>query len=111
MVNKYPLIITSIILSILTSPVNAVVDDTQVIALSAADGRVVIKEPGGQVSVVQTGDVIPGTQTKLVQVLQDRIVAQDASDPGNRYWIYRQRDGVSMVTPLSRRSPNKSINQ
>jgi hypothetical protein len=52
-------------------------EDLTVMALSAIDGRAVIKTADGKMLVLKVNDGIPGTQAVLTQVLNDKIVVED----------------------------------
>ena len=45
-------------------------------ALGAVDGRAVVKTADGKMQVVKVGDTIPGTQSVVSQVLNDKLIVE-----------------------------------
>lgn len=82
-----------------------------VMALSSADARAVIKSAAGEMLAMKPGDVVPGTETRLVDVLPDRLVFEEVviRPSGLKVrqilWVYKAKNGVSRVQVLNRDAP------
>lgn len=85
-----------------------------VLALSTYDARAVVKSAQGELQAMQPGDVVQGTETVLIDILEDRLVFEEVvTKPSGlkvkeTVWVYKARDGVSRVRVLSRNSPESS---
>ncbi len=82
-----------------------------VMALSSFDQRAVVMSAEGEMQAMKPGDVVPGTEMVLVDVLNDRLVFEETvTRPSGlkvkqTIWVYKARDGVSRVQVLNRNAP------
>lgn len=82
-----------------------------VMALSSYDQRAVVKSADGEMQAMKPGDIVPGTETVLVDVLNDRLVLEQTVTMSSglkvkqTVWVYKARDGVSRVQVLNRNAP------
>ncbi|HEX5057248.1 MAG TPA: hypothetical protein VFX02_12230 [Gammaproteobacteria bacterium] len=86
--------------------------DITVLALSAPDGRAVVRLPDDKMQVLKPGDAVDGTQAKVLQVLADKLVleetvADEKSGEKRRetVWLYKAVDGKSRIERLLRVLP------
>lgn len=82
-----------------------------VLALTASDGRVVVKTPVSDMTLLKKGDTLPGYSATLIDVLPDRAVFEETAVYGNEklnetVWVYQAVNGVSRVQRLSKRAPS-----
>ena len=94
-------------------------DGMTVMALGPVDGRAVLKLPSGKMKVLKVGDVVPGTNATVQQVLPDRLVVVDrierAGEPtiNQSVWIYKatKAGATSRVQRLDTEGPSKPLIQ
>jgi ribosomal protein L19 len=82
-----------------------------VLALSTYDARAVVKSAQGEMQAMKPGDVVEGTETVLVDILDDRLVFEElVTKPSGlkvkeTVWVYKAKNGVSRVQVLNLHSP------
>ena len=74
----------------------AAVEDNVVLALDPREGLAVVQTVSGDLQVIGVGDVFPGSEVIVTQVLPDKVVAQEIVG-GDRQvtqqvWIYKARN-------------------
>ena len=88
-----------------------------VVAISALDGRAVVKTGDQKMRVLKVGDVIPGTRATVVQILSDKLVVEDASvadasGRGQTIWLTKSgADGKVTVQRLQHHAPPPEIRE
>jgi|GEM_PF-2130712 len=99
--------------TVLTRQTNIVVapGNIVVLALSTYNARAVVKSAQGIMQTMKPGDVVPGTETTLIDILDDRLVFEKlVTKPSGlktreTIWVYKAKDGVSRVQVLNQQSP------
>lgn len=91
---------------LLAGSLQAAVEDNAVIALDSADGRVVVRDPAGELQVLRIGDAFPDSAVIIKQVLPDRVIAEEVIGDETRVrqmlWVYKAdaTDSTSRVVRL-----------
>jgi hypothetical protein len=90
--------------------------DLAVLLLAPAGERAVVKDAGGKLHLLSVGDVLPGTRARVLQVLPDRLVVEEAL-PGppartRKVWLHDRRDArgrtiVQVLDPLGPDPPER----
>jgi len=87
-----------------------------VFALGPVDGRAVFKYPNGKMAILNLGGSLKGTDARLVQVLNDRVVLEDMRKTNGHQpirelvWLYKaDADGHSEEKRFSLESPPQSV--
>jgi hypothetical protein len=96
----------------LASPVGAQTKDISdgplkslsILALGALDGRAVIKTPDNKMHVLKLGDVIPGTQATVSQILADKLVVEDVVETGLQQTVWITKGGADGKVIVQRMS-------
>lgn len=87
--------------------------DVDLVASSSADDRAVIKGAGmNELLLLKAGDVIPGTNTVVRQILADRLLLEEMSEsqgkPSKSYFLFRAESGSrSRLEPLLSEAPQR----
>jgi len=80
--------------------------DLTVVTLSAADARAVIRGEDGRLQVKSVGDPLVGDDWVIQQIMPDRIVVLDGTDPSQAptiVWVFKAgEDGRSRIERLER---------
>ncbi len=91
---------------LLAGSLQAAVEDNAVISLDSVDGRVVVRDPAGELQVLRIGDAFPDSAVIIKQVLPDRVIAEEVIGDETRVrqmvWIYQvdEIDATSRVVRL-----------
>ena len=87
---------TALLAPLFIAPLHASdLDQVSVMALGPLDGRAVIRGADGKLTVLKLGDIISGTNARVIQVLPDRLVLEDRiakadSEPVlETVWLYK----------------------
>jgi len=90
-------------------------DELSVMALGPLDGQAVVKNADGKMSVLRTGDSIPGTNAVLRQVLTDKLVIEETIEREGQpavkqtVWVFKAKAGAkSRVQRLNLDEPSPS---
>lgn len=83
----------------------------QLLAISAADDRAVLKTPDGSMLTVKTSDEIEALNIYVVQVLHDRVVFKETQGFGDSLWLFKSNNSVSRVQRISAQAPEELSNQ
>jgi hypothetical protein len=85
--------------------------DLAVLVLAPLEGRAVVQGADGELHLLAVGDALPGAAAKVVRILPDRLVLEEAvpEKPSLRrtIWLYRERlaDGRTRVQVLDPERP------
>lgn len=85
--------------------------DFAVLVLAPVEGRAVVQGVDGELHLLAVGDALPGAAAKVVRILPDRLVLEEAvaEKPSVRrtIWLYRERlpDGRTRVQVLDPERP------
>ena len=79
-------------------------DSLSIMALGALDGRAVIKTPDNKMQVLKLGDVIPGTQATVSQILADKLIVDDVVETGLHQTVWITKGGADGKVIVQRMS-------
>ena len=78
---------------VLGQSVLAAVEDNRILALEPLEGMVVVETAAGKLEVISIGDVFPDSDVVVVQVLADKVVAQEVVGGDKKItqqvWVYK----------------------
>jgi hypothetical protein len=81
----------------LAQPARAEIEDNAVLSLDPGAGLAVVRTAAGDLEVVSVGEAFPGSRAIVLQVLADRVIAEEVVGDENprrqRLWIYRADSG------------------
>ena len=81
----------------LTQPAIAEIEDNVVLSLDPGAGLAVVRTAAGGLEVVGVGEAFPGSRAIVLQVLADRVIAEevvgDEKPRRQQLWIYRADAG------------------
>jgi len=79
-------------------------DSLSIMALGALDGRAVVKTADNKMHVLKLGDVIPGTQATVSQILGDKLVVEDVVENGLKQTVWITKGGADGKVTVQRMS-------
>jgi len=79
-------------------------DSISIMALGALDGRAVVKTADNKMHVLKLGDVIPGTQATVSQILGDKLVVEDVVENGLKQTVWITKGGADGKVTVQRMS-------
>jgi hypothetical protein len=87
------------VILILSQSAQAAVEDNTILALEPLEGMVVVKTAAGELEVIAIGDVFPDSEVVVIQVLADKVVAQEVVGGDKKItqqvWIYKAENATS----------------
>ncbi len=91
----------------LSSAVAAVVDDINILKISAQDQRAIIKKPDGKMQIIGPGDSL-GTGVTVVEIAADRVVIEKKKENGDEIVIIRLVDGKQKIEQIGKTAEDAS---
>lgn len=87
------------IILLISQPAQAAVEDNTILALEPLEGLVVVKTGAGKLEVIAIGDAFPDSDVVVIQVLADKVVAQEVVGGDKKItqqvWVYKVENGNS----------------
>ena len=84
---------------LLTQPALAAVEDNTVLALDPREGIIVVETAAGTMEVITIGDAFPDSEVVVVQVLADKVVAEEVVGGDKKVrqqvWVYKAENAAS----------------
>jgi predicted RNA-binding protein len=84
---------------LLSQPAQAAVEDNTILALEPLEGMVVVKTGAGELEVIAIGDAFPDSDVIVIQVLADKVVAQEVVGEEKKItqqvWVYKAGNAAS----------------
>jgi hypothetical protein len=84
---------------VLSQPGLAAVEDNTILALEPLEGMVVVKTAAGELEVIAIGDAFPDSEVIVIQVLADKVVAQEVvggdKKTTQQVWVYKAENATS----------------
>lgn len=81
------------------------------LAISAADDRAVLKTPTGAMLTVKAGEAIEELNADVVQILEDRLVLKETHGIGDTVWLFKSNGGESRYQRISAKAPDEMLRQ
>ena len=84
---------------LLSQPAQAAVEDNAILILEPLEGLVVLKTGTGELEVIAIGDAFPDSEVVVIQVLADKVVAQEVVGGDKKItqqvWVYKAENANS----------------
>jgi hypothetical protein len=91
----------------LSSAFALVVDDINILKISAQDQRAIIKKPDGKMLIIRPGDSL-GTGVTVAEIAADRVVIEEKKGNGDEIVIIRLVDGKQKIEQIEKTAEGAS---